>query len=478
MPIDLSSQIGKWAPPITWPLIPIHTSVLPDGKVISWDWSGAQLWDPQTGSFTAVNNPTTNLFCSGHSLLHDGRLIVTGGHRFFNGDGEITTNIFNAQTATWSLAQNMNLGRWYPTTCALANGESMVLSGFYCQANCFPGSPNPVVLINPLPQVFQTNNTWRDLTSAVDQNVSLYPWLHLGPDGRVFYSGPDQGTRYLDTTATGAWAGGPSSAFGFRDSGTSVTYQPGRVLILGGGADPASSNQPTNTAEVIDLHAGGPSWQPGGTMARRRKQVNGTILADGRVLVTGGTSGAGFNNPCGTVLAAELWNPNTKQFSTMASMQIPRIYHSTAVLLPDARVLSAGSTAAGPGGYPGCTISLPDQFNAEIYTPPYLFNLDGSLASRPVITSAPSNVAYGQPFLVQTPHASRITRVTWVRLSSVTHSFNQNQRFNELKFEQIGGLAVLSVQAPSNPNLCPPGYYMLFIINGAGVPSVAAIIRI
>jgi hypothetical protein len=446
--------------------------VLPDGKVITWDWSGQQLWDPQTGGFTSVPNFTTNLFCSGHGLLADGRLIVTGGTRFFNGDGWIHTNIFDYQTQTWTLAQNMNLGRWYPTTCALGTAETVVISGSYCAANCFPNSPNPVVQINPLPQVW-TGSNWRDLTGAQNSNLSLYPWLVLGSDGRAFYSGPERNTLFLDTSGFGAWSNGLASNFGFRDNGTSVIYGDGKVLIVGGGADPSAANKPTNTTEVIDL-AAGTAWRFVGSMAHRRKQINVTLLADGKVMVTGGTSGAGFNNPCGTVLQAEIWNPATETWAGAASMQIPRIYHSTAVLLPDARVLSAGGTAASD---PSCGISLPAQPNAEIYSPPYLFNPNGTLATRPQITSAPTTVTYGQQFFVQTPQASRIKAVNWVRLSSVTHSFNQNQRINKLRFG-FTGLAGVTVTAPANPNLCPQGDYMLFIIDDAGVPSIAAIIRI
>ena len=172
--------------------------------------------------------------------------------------------------------------------------------------------------------------------------------------------------------------------------------------------------------------------------------------------MTGGTSGPGFNNPDTPVFAAEMWDPATENWATMASQQFPRLYHSGAVLLPDGRVLTVGGN---------------DVLQTEVYEPPYLFK-----GARPTINSAPASVNYGQTFFVETPNATGITQVTWIRLSSVTHSFNMDQRINRLSFSQVAG--GLNVVAPSNANLAPPGHYMLFILNGNGVPSVAKIIQI
>ena len=236
----------------------------------------------------------------------------------------------------------------------------------------------------------------------------------------------------------------------FRDYDSAVMYDNGKVLVVGGG-DP-----PTNTAEVIDLNASTPAWRQVASMAFARRQLNTTVLPDGKVLVTGGTSGPGFNNTNTPVFAAEMWDPATETWTTMASQQFPRLYHSGAVLLPDARVLTIGGD------------NVPQ---TEIYEPPYLFK-----GARPTINSAPGTVSYGQTFFVETPNAASITQVTWIRLSSVTHSFNMNQRINRLSFSQVAG--GLNVVAPSNANLTPPGHYMLFILNSNGVPSVAKIIRV
>jgi hypothetical protein len=200
-------------------------------------------------------------------------------------------------------------------------------------------------------------------------------------------------------------------------------------------------------------------------MAFGRRQLNTTLLPDGTVLATGGTSSPGFNDAGLAVLAAEQWDPGTGAWTTLAAMKIPRLYHSTAALLPDGRVLSAG------GGFPPATGGDLHHPNAEIFSPPYLFR-----GPRPAITAAPSLVSYGQAFPIETPDATRITTVRWIRLSSVTHSFNESQRSNTLAFSVVRG--GLYATAPADSNRCPPGHYLLFILNGDGVPSIGRIVQV
>jgi hypothetical protein len=242
-------------------------------------------------------------------------------------------------------------------------------------------------------------------------------------------------------------------------------YAPGKVLYVVGG-DP-----PTNSAEVIDLNQSSPSWRSVPGMAFARRQLNATILADGKVLVTHGTSGSGFNDVASAIRAAELWNPATETWSTMAGESRSRTYHSTALLLPDARVLSSGS---GEGG--GVLYENSD-FTSQVFTPPYLFNPDGTLAARPSITSAPSRISYNQPFTVEIPAGGSVTRGSLVRLSSVTHAFNQSQLIYPLTFS-VTAPTTLTAVGPSSANLAPPGPYMLFLVNGGGVPSVARMVTV
>jgi len=264
------------------------------------------------------------------------------------------------------------------------------------------------------------------------------------PGSQVFDAGPYPATRLLNPSGVGHWSGVITTKFNSpRDYGTAAMYAPGKVLILGG-----ADNPPTNTAEIIDLNSSNPAWSYTNPMANARQQPNATILPDGTVLVTGGSSGSGFNNPNSPVLAAELWNPATRTWTTLASSTVFRGYDSIALLLADGRVLTAGG--AHPSG--------------EIFSPPYLFN-----GARPTITSAPTQVNYGQNFTVTTPDAASITNVTWVSLSSVTHGFNAGQHFNQLSFTQVSG--GLQVTAPADPSSAAAGDYMLFILNSGGVPG-------
>jgi hypothetical protein len=214
--------------------------------------------------------------------------------------------------------------------------------------------------------------------------------------------------------------------------------------------------------EVIDLNQSSPSWRYTNPMRYARRHLNSTLLPDGTVLVTGGTSSAGFSDPAGAVHAAELWDPATGTWSLLAGNSVNRVYHSTTVLLPDGRLLHTGS-GDGPG--------LPRELNAELFSPSYLFR-----GPRPEILNAPDAIGYGQEFLVATNDAPQVVRVTLVRLSSVTHAFDQSQRFVELTLRKVAG--GLRLNAPNSGAVAPPGPYLLFILNGLGVPSVAKVVRV
>ena len=324
--------------------------------------------------------------------------------------------------------------------------------------------------MNLLPQVWETGTgTWRDLTNA-QLWLPFYPFTFVAPNGRVFYAGPGKTTRYLDTSGSGAWSVvgdsqfGVSAWYGSRQWGSAVMYEPGKVLLVGGGNCPAydsACSSVTATAEVINLNSATPSWRYVGSMANPRKQLNLTLLPDGRVLATGGTSGpVGWDDQTGPVYAAEVWDPVTESWTTWASSTVYRGYHSIALLLPDGRVVQAGGNIFG-----GVNTS------AEVFSPPYLFN-----GSRPTITAAPDTIGFGDTFRIDTPDSSAISQVTLVRLGAVTHSFNMSQRFNRLSFNATSGR--LDVSAPPNGNVAPLGHYMLFILNTSGVPSVAKIVRV
>lgn len=463
---------GSWGPVIDWPVVPIHMHLVPPGKVMFWDRNGdvnpasdatPRLWDPAVPAVvTTLAAPAWDIFCSGHTWTADGRLLVTGGH-IHNFVGVAHASIYDPVADSWTALPDMNEGRWYPTNTTLPNGDVLVLAG----------TRNNYNDINPLPQVWQSaTNTWRNLTTAMFTGnlpgwPDFYPYAYVAPNGKVFMAGPQQTARYLDTSGTGSWSDVAGSGLLYRDYGSSVMYGQGKVLIVGGNPRDVNElvpiNLPSATAEVIDLGDATPAWRSVAPMSIGRRHHNTTLLPDSTVLVTGGSSTAGHDDSGGKVLYAELWNPVSETWTPMAAHSRYRGYHSNALLLPDGRVLIAG------GGHPNPADG--SQPNAEIYSPPYLFQ-----GARPTITSAPATVTYGQAFAVGTPDAATIGAVRWIRVASVTHAFNESQRINTLTFTPSGN--TLNVTAPATANLCPPGDYMLFIVKANGVPSVAHFVRV
>jgi hypothetical protein len=447
------SVLGQWGAVAPLPIVTIHSTYLPNGKILSWDrkwgavdYTNPQLLDPTTLQMTPTPHPGVELFCSGHTLLADGKVFVAGGHLVSDNNGLDTAFTYDPFQNQWNALPLMNAGRWYPSVCLLANGDPLVISG----------TITPALGNNQVPQVFEFGSgSWRTLSTAT-RGMYCYPMLHLAPNGMVFFPGPDADCRYLDTSGTGTWIPVAFAIEGGRDYGSSVLYDVGKILMVGGG-DP-----PKKTAELIDLTAPMPSWSPAAPMSFARRQMNALILPDGKVLVTGGTSTSGFNDPAGSVLAAELWDPVSNTWQVLAAMQVPRLYHSETILLPDGRVVSSG------GGHPA---GNSDNFNAEIYSPPYLFK-----GPRPTVTSAPGRACYGQSFGVQTPDWSGITAVTLVALTSVTHATNMNQRILRPTWSAATG--TINVTAPVDPNLCPPGAYFVFLLNAQGVPSVGKVLFI
>ena len=438
-----SPESGSWSDPFPLPVVALHMSLLPTGKVLMWGRQGSpQVWDPPTGTITAVPSPAW-LFCAGHSFLGDGRLLVSGGH-ISDDHGLPDNTIFAAGSESWSRSTPMRRGRWYPTNTTLANGDVLITAG----------RDEAGVEVEE-PEVWSASSgTVRVLTGA-RRMLPYYPRSFLAPNGQLFYAGEQQTTRYLNPAGTGSWTTVASRNYPVRDFGAAVMYDEGRILYAGGG-------RTTNTAEIIDLNSAAPVWQLTGSMAFPRRHLNATVLPTGEVLVTGGSSGTTFDDWTAGVRAAELWNPATGVWTTLAGNAINRTYHATSLLLPDGRILHSGS---GEGA------GAPEQRNAEIFSPPYLFR-----GTRPVISDAPSSIAYGSSFTVTTPDAADIGKVSLIRLGSVTHAFDMNQRFQWLSFTR--GAGALTLQAPASANRTPPGHYMLFILNGDGVPSVSKVVRI
>jgi Domain of unknown function (DUF1929) len=509
---------GYWSPTEPWPLVAIHASLLPNGDVLTWDMSGedgfssaanipgswdyqpadgkyvrrVDRWDIRAGTHSRVDNFTTNLFCSGHVLMPDGSLFVVGGHipiftgppvtvRQDVGGGTKDTNVFDWRTNAWTQGTPMNTARWYASATVLGDGGVMVAGGHNENA----------VDVSTL-EVFK-NGTFTNLVqSDTSAGTSYYPRMFQATNGQVFYAGL-QSPMYsinpaLAPNETPMQYAGQRDGF-FRNYGSTVMFERDKILVANGQqpidlpAGIANISFP-KSSYVIDVSQStvSPTLNPVPNVSRGRFQQNATVLADGSVLVTGGNDDPTGNQNTGSldsnlyaVMTPNLFKPNANAtngtWTDMADMTQTRQYHSVALLMPDGRVFTAGS---GNCTRQGCT-DLSDRSH-EFFWPPYLFNTDGTLARRPKIVNAPSSVRYNQRIRISTPDAGSITKFTWVRLGSVTHADNMNQRSMTLSFTRSGD--TLLVNAPENGNVAPPGHYMLFAINANGTPSTARIIRI
>ena len=455
------NQVGSWSAPFDWPVIAMHASLLPDGRVISWDRTfnssnnqnrQSAIWDPRTGSFERDPvDGNADLFCSGHILLPNGKLFIAGGEvQGQSTVGTVFTHTFDPQTNSWTRDKSMNAGRWYPSISVMPDGE-LFISG---------GDPER-------PEIRQTDGSIR-LLNNIDSSLGReYPWHQLAPNGKLLYFGPDYNKlSYIDTAGLGS-----IQSFGNRDDtnryyGGYAMFDIGKILVTGGG----SYNR---TARVIDLNGSSPTVSNTSSMHHERYQLNTTILADGTVFASGGNNvGTTLFDAQTAVYEPEIWDPQTGNWRRMASMFWTRQYHSTALLLPDGRVLSAGGGICG-----ACTAGGYHNLNAEIFSPPYLFDSSGNLALRPAIEQIPNNIKPGTSFTLLTSDADSIQKVALIQLGVATHSVNMTQRYIPLTFSKIGR-SQLQVNAPTDFNIAPPGHYMAVILNEQGTPSVAAIVKI
>lgn len=468
---------GQWSDVVDWPVIAVHANLLPNGKVLAWDatpddfdddphtaeifTTRVTLWDPLTGVHVQTNNDTnSDLFCAGSAQMWDGKVLFAGGDSGRSGvNGPLmNTSIYDPETNTWRQVANMAAPRWYASVAALGTGELLTYAGTY-----FP---------DPIAEVFQLDETWRTLSSVPLTNglSEYYQWMQTTPDGDVMTFGPQNRIATIKTDGNGQLIEGPlRDSFAERWYGSYAMYDIGKVLVTGG-TQKDGGDTSYNSSVVIDTA----TRQTSDTspMIHKRSQHNLTILADGSVLASGGnTDGETLISIDAGVYQPEIWSPASGQWREMNDMQINRQYHSVALLLPDGRVLSAG------GGYCGdCNLVGYHEQNAEIFSPPYLFANDDTAAVRPSVNSTSEAIDYREEFSVTSNQATRITKAHLIKPGAVTHSQNQDQRLVPLSFVSNGNTVQLT--APDNRNIAPPGYYMLFLVNDDGVPSLGEMLKL
>jgi hypothetical protein len=525
--IDTAATKGVWRLlPYLSEVLPVHAALLHTGKVLFFAGSGnnafrfrpaflgnaaqriftSVVWDPmanvlQAGTFHPVptlrrpDGSVVDFFCCGHTFLADGRLLVAGGTGQYdkvivNGAmqdaghgfaGIRDVLIFDPATATWKTVRPMANGRWYPTIVRLGDGTILAASGLDERAQ---GQDNNTLEENADPE----HAGW---TKARDFNLPLYPHLFQINDGRLFFTGGKMDTDGASDPLLFD-AARPTQAVivqGLRDTDrcnqcASVLLPPvqdQRVMILGGGPeDPDDPNAPrgiaTQRVGLIDLRAATPVYTAGAPLHHQRMHVNAVLLPNRTVVAVGGgvtreaSAKSAVVDPNGgrEVFEAEIYDPATNTWTITAPATIPRLYHSVALLLPDGRVLSAG----GNPDKGSQTAWLPpdplEEERLEVFSPPYLFKKP----VRPSIVDAPQEIHYGSQIVIRIAGAATIDSVCLIAPGLTTHSFNSTQRLVDVPIT-TGGPDTLNATIINDRTVMPPGWYMLFVVDEDGVPSVA-----
>ena len=466
----MSRASGYWNKPFEWPLIGIHTIITPDNKILTFgtDLQGNQsgllyydVWNPATNVHYTLNNVTqVDMFCAVALVIPaTDKIMIAGGDARPVGDtgfGVTSVNHYDYRNMTLVKAPSgeMEHPRWYPTAVTLANGTILVLGGKGGAEHGGDGA-------SPYPELYTPGVGWKMLTGAAEPSFETnwnYPRAWLKSNGEVVVYGPNsglgKGIYSIDPTGDGAVRKIGELPFAISQSGPAVMFAPDKVLALA----------VKGNLWQIDYSGAAPRFALVGNVGQARQWSNMTVLADGSVMINGGSV---LGNDLATaVKQVAIWDPDTRQVTFGASESTPRLYHSSTIMLPNAKVLSLG------GGAPGPLTNL----NGEIYNPGYLYNPEGGLAQRPAITSGPKEILPSGTFKITVDNASDIDRLTFVKNGSVTHSFNMDTRFVELPFTVASN--TLTVDHPDNANLLTPGRWMLFAIDDNGVPSVAKTIKV
>ena len=454
---DPRAVTGEWSSVMDWPLVTAHATLMHTGDILMWDaWesptSNAKLWNPLTNVFTNVP-VNAGLFCSGHATAADGKLVVMGGHTP-NGSGIKNIMVFDPVTKTWSRKADMQYARWYPSVTQMPNNQMIAFSGQIVQGT-FANTPE---IYNP------TTNISAALPFTTPQLQEIqYPQTTVLPSGKIMSISTEKGGVLVYNPATGSWTNTGTTPVPY---GVWTSYAPGKYLITGGGSDfdsydPGNPEPSQKTVRLLDMTNDTPAWSTAGNLNFARSFHNVTMLPTGKALAIGGSTTVNDFSTTGTQ-TAEQWDPTTNTWAQMASPSKPRMYHSISMLLPDGRVLSSGGGRLAPA---------PDQLNAQIYSPSYLFQ-----GPRPGITSVPATIGHNSTMDVVTPNAADISKISFVSLASVTHTADWNQHFMELPFTRSGD--TLTVNTPANANIAPENYYMVFAVNASGVPSEAKIVKL
>ena len=485
--VAADAEAGRWSAPFIIPVAGITSVLLHTGKVLFWSYNPADmgspsagntgvamLWDPVTRAGVPIA-PPENIWCGGQTLLGDGRVFVAGGNLRYPDpgapagqtgyQGALSAYTFDPASLAWTRQPDMANGRWYPTVTKLADNRVVITSGY---------DETGSEAINQAVEVFTPAAAADGVGSmsavAVHNSFGTYPLQFAMPSGQVLQAGPPYNNSVLLTPmASGTW---PLSAvppllashygYGNGISVTNAAQTPARQVVMVAGG--TSNGVVGANNEWLDGMNPGAGWKPYPRWLQARHNANTVILPDGTLFTVGGNSNAGLY--AGALLDSELYNKSAEdtsgQWVRMAPISIPAAYHSSAILLPDATVLlSEDDRDPGQAG----------THRAQVYSPPYLFR-----GQRPVILGGPSTLQTGGSHSFAVATGRRIVSATLLAPGAVTHANDMHQRLVRLPIRQTA--TEVTVTLPASKALLPPAYYMLFLINDKGVPSVGRFVRV
>lgn len=412
---------------------PIHSALLPSGKVLLFTYNDTWLFDPRTRVFEGPIASPAVVNCAGMAMLADGRLFVAGGwdgfdeqHRY---KGLPAAQAFDPVAERWVALPPMQDVRWYPTAVTLADGRVAVFTGVDAGH-----TTRRVEVWDP------ARGAWS--VGAGERLLPLYARAHLLPDGTVLFTGPMTTTVVWDP-ATERFRDGPERSGGTRRGGASVLVDAAEGLVMTFGGFGGN-----RSAERYDAAA--QRWVPAGDLVRPRVWAPGVVLPTGDVLAVGGERNISEGSQ-----PAEVWEARTGAWVEVAEPRYTRVYHSTAQLLPDGSVMATGA-----------------QPNLEVYRPWYFFQ------PRPVLAGAPDVVPRGVPFEVASPDAASLARAVLLRVGGDTHNLNTDQRLVPLALAAPEKAGVRAATVPANPAVAPPGMYLLFVLDAEGRPSEGRFVRV
>ncbi|KAL3418568.1 galactose oxidase [Phlyctema vagabunda] len=479
------TSLGQWGPIISFPLVTGGAFLQANGKVFTYAAYLPYTFGGKGNTISAVYDPTPNaavvvsaknisntghdMFCPGMSLDVNGRAVVTGG------DDAQKTSIYDPKSDGWITGPLMKIARGYQSSTTLSDGRIFTIGGSWSgnrggkNGEIYSPTSNAWSLLSGCPVAPMLTNDAGGIFRS-DNHAWLFGWKN----GYAFQAGPSKAMNWYSTTGSGS-----QSAAGIRSTdtdamnGNAIMYDAvnGKILAVGGSPSYQDS-QATNNANIITITDPkiNATVEAIGAMSYRRAFASGVVLPDGKVFITGGQTYALPFSDDTAIMNPELWDPSTKAFTTLPPHTVPRTYHSIALLLPDGTVFTGGGGLCG-----NCATNHED---GQVYTPPNHFNADGSLVTRPVITStSASSLAVGSTLSVVTDSA--VARFSLIRFGSVTHTVNTDQRRIALTPSASTSAAnTYTLQIPGDSGIALPGYWMLFALNAAGVPSVAKTIQI